>query len=141
MKGESRMTLRTKRTVYVAGIIERPNNHVLIVLARGPEAVSRKWQFPRDRTLPNETPETAMRRVAREKLGLSVEIVVGQPPVLAKIDGVDVEVRFFFCGLEDGEVLPDHYAELAWIHKAHLLEYDFDVVSGPVVAWMLDTRT
>jgi 8-oxo-dGTP pyrophosphatase MutT (NUDIX family) len=134
-------TIRPRRSPFVASIIERANNDILIALARGPDAVLRHWQFPRGRARPDESPEAAMRRVARELLGILVEVIVGQPPVPARIDGEEVEVRFFFCGVADGEPRPEQFVELAWIHKAHLREYEFDAVSKPVVDWMLATQT
>ena len=134
------MTLRRRHPVYAAGIVERHDNHVLIVLPRGADETLRHWQFPRGKANADESPETAMRRVASQQLGLNVEIVVGQPPVLARIDGEEVEMRFFFCGIIEGTLRAGEYAETAWIHKAHLREYEFDEVSMPVVKWMLEER-
>jgi hypothetical protein len=49
-----------------------------------------------------------------------------------------VELRFFFCGVISGEPQPGHFAELRWVARAQLSEYDFDGVSHPVVKWLLD---
>ncbi len=78
-----------------------------------------------------------MRRIAREQLAVEVDIVVGQPPLTQAIDGAEAEVRYFFCGVLDGQPQPIPYAELRWVPKAHLREYDFDAPSAEVVAWLL----
>lgn len=135
------MTRRVQRPVYVAAIVERHDNHLLIALARGPDETARRWHFPRGRTNPGETPEAALRRVARDQLGIYVEIVVGQPPIPACVDGQEAEVRYFFCGVADGDVRRGSFADIAWIPRIHLREYDFDAVSTPVVEWLLDARS
>jgi len=68
------------------------------------------------------------------------EIVVGQPPLLESIDENPVELRFFFCGVQQGEPSANSYAEIRWIEKGHLTEYDFDAVSKPIADWLMETR-
>ena len=81
-----------------------------------------------------------MRRIAKEQLGIAVEIVVGQPPLLSEIDGAEAELRYFFCGIAAGEVQPGPYAEIRWVMRAHLREYDFDLESQQVANWLAGTR-
>jgi len=121
------------------GIIERHDNHVLIVLPSRPDGEARLWQFPRGLTCANESPEQAMRRTAYEQLGIHIEIVVGQPPVTAKLDGREVEMRCFFCGVADGVPRPGPYAEIRWVSRGHLREYEFDDSAKPVVEWLLES--
>jgi 8-oxo-dGTP pyrophosphatase MutT (NUDIX family) len=130
----------TQRKVYAVGIIERDDNHILIALPWEEAASSRLWQFLRGVVEEGESPEAAMRRVAREKLGLTVEIIVGQPPFTCTIDGSEVELRCFFCGVSTGETDPGPYSEVLWIPKIHLREYDFDGPSRPVVKWLLGDK-
>jgi ADP-ribose pyrophosphatase YjhB (NUDIX family) len=120
------------------GIIERHDNHVLIVLPSSPDDPTRLWQFPRGLANIDESPEQAMRRIADEQLGIGVEIVVGQPPVAAEINGREVEMRYFFCGVADEEPRPGPYAEIRWVTRGHLREYEFDDPSKPVVEWLLE---
>jgi len=81
-----------------------------------------------------------MRRLAKERLGIEVEITIGQPPVLAQIDGRSVEMRYFHCEVTAGEPSSRSYAEIRWIPKAHLREYEFDDVSQPVATWFLSNE-
>lgn len=78
-----------------------------------------------------------MRRIAPEQLGLFVELVIGQPPLLCDIDGKPSEIRYFFCGVSGGEATPGPYSEIRWVPRAHLREYDFDDPSKAVVEWLL----
>lgn len=132
------MAKRPRGALYVAAIIERHDNQLLIALpAVGPEE-ARHWRFPRGSAHEYESPEAAIRRVAREDLSIEIEIVVGQPPLEAEIDGVRATLRFFFCGITTGEPARGRYADVRWIPKAHLREYDFDRLSLPVTRWMLE---
>jgi ADP-ribose pyrophosphatase YjhB (NUDIX family) len=139
-------------------MIERHDNYILIALpgmgsaepggstttyatpgeAASAAGATRVWQFPRGLATPQESAEAAMRRVACEQLGVDVEIIVGQPPLVQTIDGREVEMRYFFCGVID-EPRTGHYAELRWIPKSQLREYDFDAPSAEVVQWLLET--
>lgn len=124
------------RTIYAAGIIEQANQLLIVRPVRDLE-VSGLWQFPRGRVVGGESPEAAMRRIAREALSIEVELVTGQPPFLIEIEGASVEMRYFFCGVISGEPDPAMTDRVRWIPKAHLREYDFDKASIPVVEWLL----
>lgn len=123
---------------YVASIIERCDNHILIARLSTTDDDAPLWCFPRGRATSEETPEDAMRRVTRDDLGIEVEIVVGQPPLAQDIDGAQAEVRYFFCGVITSDEKSGPYAELRWIPKHHLREYEFDDLSKPVAAWIVE---
>lgn len=131
------MATQQKYPVYVAGIIERYDYHILIALAEKADRDIRLWHFPRGLLQLNESPEAAMRRVIKENLSFEIEIVVGQPPLLDTINGEQVELRYFFCGVLSGEPSPNEYTDIRWVHRIHLSEYDFDHASQPVATWLL----
>ena len=133
------MSFRRTRSLLVAGIIERHDNDILIALPKEDED-RRIWQFPRGPAKPGETPEAAMRRITRDDLGLHIEIVVGQPPLIERIDAVEVELRYFFCGIAKGRAQPGPNAEIRWVPKHHLREYELDKPSRPVAKWLLQSR-
>ena len=133
------MSPRSIRPRWSAGIIERHDNHVLIVLPNDEPQAGRLWCFPRGPAEPNESPEATMRRVARTQLKLDVDVVVGQPPLVVRIEGREAELRYFFCGVTSGDADPGPYAETRWVSRGHLREYEFDAVSQPVVEWLLGT--
>jgi ADP-ribose pyrophosphatase YjhB (NUDIX family) len=131
------MPLQPTRPCWSAGIIERQDNHVLIALPKDGQPSSRVWRFPRGPVERDESPEAAMRRIAREQLGLHVEVVVGQPPLVERVEGREAELRYFFCGVAGEDADPGPYAEIRWVSKGHLREYEFDSPSKPVVEWLL----
>ena len=135
------MPRRERGPIYAAGIIERVDNDLLIALPPSEPDAARLWVFPRGRARDDESPEAAMRRIAQEQLGLTVEVVVGQPPVREAIDGATVEIRYFFCGIIEGVPATGAYAELRWISRAHLREYEFDAASRKVVDWLIENRS
>ena len=133
------MPIEPARRQFAAALIERHDHHMLIQRCAGDPGLSPVWQFPRGAVKPGESSEGAMRRIAREILGVDVEVVVGQPPFVEVVDGVRYELRYFFCGIIRGEIMGDDQDTLRWISKAHLREYDFDALSRPVAEWLLDT--
>jgi ADP-ribose pyrophosphatase YjhB (NUDIX family) len=120
------------------GVIEREDRHVLIVLPEGQAEATRCWHFPRSRVKASEQPEHALRRHVESDLHLSVQIEAGQPPFVFELDGVETEFRYFFCTLTLGTGESGVFAEIRWVPKTHLREYQFDSVTVPVIAWLLD---
>jgi 8-oxo-dGTP pyrophosphatase MutT (NUDIX family) len=127
---------RRCRPIVSVGLIERYDNAMLVVCAER-EAEPPTWRFPSGTAEPHESPEAAMRRFAREDLGIGVEIVVGQPPTIAVRAGTEIELRHFFCGLADGEVQCGRYARFRWVERGELADLRFDDLSAPIVEWLL----
>ncbi len=121
-----------KRT-QSAGIIERSDGAVLICRRLD----SPHWQFPRGDLLGPESPEAAVRRAAREGVGLDVSVAVGQPPVVEQRGAESVMVRYFICHIRSGEATPRGYDEVRWILPGQLCEYDFDASTQKVVEWYI----
>lgn len=138
------MPIRRKHPIYAAGIIERTDNHILIVLPKGGsgtgENATRLWQFPRELVKEKESPEAAMRRLAQAQFGLDVEVVVGQPPLMHEVNGERSELRYFFCGCAVAQPTRGDYEEVRWVPKTHLLEYDFEPASTEVAKWVAAER-
>lgn len=133
------MALTARRPLYVAAIVERFDNHLLIESGAKREDGTGLWRFPRGRAAPGESAEAAMRRVAKEWLGIEVEIVVGQPPLVERVDGDAVELRYFFCGILRGEPAASEGGELRWVSRGHLREYEFDGPSRAVAEWLVES--
>lgn len=95
--------------------------------------------FPRGVANPDESAEAAMRRIAREQLGVFVELVVGQPPLPVHIDSVPSEIRYFFCGIAGGQPHPGPYRRIRWVSKAQLAECELDDSSRTVADWLLSS--
>ena len=126
-----------QRAVYAAGVIEREDGHVLIATGKEQSDSTRLWQFPRCPVTSGETPEAAMRRFTTEEFDMPVEIIEGRPPLVCQVDGREIELRYFFCGPVGDDPCKGSFAEIRWVPKAHLSEYDFDPASKPVADWLL----
>ncbi len=81
-----------------------------------------------------------MRRITQTKLNIAVEIVVGQPPWECRVDDETVVIRYFYCGIIEGEATPGRYSEIRWVSPGSLCEYDFDPVSQPVAGFLGEQR-
>jgi 8-oxo-dGTP pyrophosphatase MutT (NUDIX family) len=137
--GQHSMSTQPTRNlpVVVAGIIQRYDDRVLIC-RKNADDDRRRWVFPGGMMGEDRSPEAALRRLVLERVGLRIEIVVGQPPLLGQYEGRNVEYRFFTCGLADGEASPIGYAEVRWVVKSRLCEYEFDPPTDHVIRWFTE---
>lgn len=131
------MRNRPRRKIVSVGVIENSRHEFLIVLPSPDPVATRVWQLPRGAAKPGESPEAAMRRIASDRWGLSVEIDVGQPPLVEDVDGESVEVRCFFCTIRSGSASAPPHEEIRWITRAHFREYTFDSLSTKIIEWIL----
>lgn len=96
------------------------------------------WTFPAGPVEEGEMPEVALRRALRSLLNMRVEIICGQPPFDQPWDDVTCRWRFYFCNGAGSTVDNQHFAEVRWVPRGDLREYDFDPVSLQVARWMLE---
>lgn len=118
-------------------IIERVND-VLLVRTRDDEPYPGVWTFPGGPVDPADTPEIALRAHLRERLGIQVELFVGQPPFLFDVQGVTMTFRYYMCAILTGEPHNKYWTEYQWVHKARLSEFDFEPQAKQVVDWLME---
>ncbi len=123
--------------ILTIGVIEGKKNEYLIVLSQAEPVATRTWSFVSGFANAGESPEASMRRVTVEKLGIVIDIEVGQPPLVETMDGESIEVRCFFCTIKSGRADARAYEEIRWIAKGHLREYSFDPLSQKIAEWVL----
>jgi ADP-ribose pyrophosphatase YjhB (NUDIX family) len=131
------MRHRSRLKMLSVGVIENSRHEFLIVLPRPDPVASRTWRLPCGMADPGESPEAAMRRVASDRCGITIDIEVGQPPLVETMDGETVEVRCFFCTIRGGDAVARGDAEIRWIARAHFREYAFDPLSSRIIDWIL----
>jgi len=131
----------------VAAFVERSDRCVLICRPNPPDPASAgsteagpaiAWELPGGEARHGESPEAALRREARRRVGLDLEILVGQPPLLGQYAGREVEFRYFLCATRGGQADALDYAEIRWVQRGQLCEYDFDSPTREVIAWYLE---
>ena len=130
---KSRPPRKNTLQIAVAGIIERFDNSVLICLPK--EGGDPLWEFPCGLAKQGESPEAAIRRVMPECVGLRIEIHVGQPPLMGQHKGLEVEFRFFLCGIGTGEAETIEYEEVRWVDKTELSLHALSLPSKGVAEW------
>ena len=118
-------------------IIEQ-GGRVLIVRARGDEPHGGLWTFPGGSVEASQTPEGSLRGCIRDRLGLSIEIAIGQPPFVCEVLGRSVTFRYFSCGVKAGEPSGDWWPEAQWVSRAQLREYDFEPQAKQVADWLIE---
>ncbi len=132
------MSHETPQRTAVSCIIERPNAEVLICRSANASAGERAWEFPTGLKASEESPEAAIRRVCKKRVGLAISIHTGQPPFVADYEGKLATYRFFLAVADAGKTDVTDYAEVRWVKKGQLCEYDFDKAVAPVVAWFTE---
>lgn len=129
------MSGKTPSLTVTACIIERPHREVLICRPKSAPDVEQPWEFPTGIKRQDESHETAARRACLERLGVHIEVQVGQPPFVADYGGRLATYRFFIATVISGEAKPIEFDEIRWVQVGQLCEYDFDKAHKPVVDW------
>ncbi|MFH0982839.1 MAG: NUDIX domain-containing protein [Planctomycetota bacterium] len=129
------MAQRPSDVIVVAAIIEQANGEVLIARPANAGSGPSCWEFPSGHVREGESPEAAMRRVAQERVGLTLALDVGQPPFAGVYHGDPVVFRYFLAGVVDGGAQAVDYAEVRWVTQAQLRQFDFDPTTQQIVEW------
>lgn len=127
---------RERLPVDARAMIVRARVNYLIVRPGGdPEA---PWRFPGGSAEADESPEAALRRTAREQLGVELEILVGQPPFVHRTSERAVTYRYYVCAILRGEPATRGGGEMRWVQAAQLRDYVFDEPTQKVVDWIIE---
>lgn len=117
-------------------LLQRPGEQYLIVRPTNVEDCP--WEFPGGPLRANESPEAGLRRIIRDLLGVSVEIIQGQPPVAHAFGAHTVTYRYYLCGVGRLEPTALGVSELRWVLRKQLCEYVFAEPMRQVVDWLLE---
>jgi len=109
----------------VAGLIEH-NRKILICQRKPGGRHPLKWEFPGGKVEPGEDPAAALERELHEELGIDAEI----GPEIAHYDvrygdGPILHLHFFAVKEFRGELRNLDFAQIAWVDRAALTDYDF----------------
>jgi 8-oxo-dGTP diphosphatase len=124
--------------LVVAAVIERSDRRILIGQRRRSDTSPLKWEFPggKVREYAGEAPKAALARELREELGASLkrctEIARIHHHYAATTE--PLEIRFYAAEIEDGELAPAVFEQIAWVLPKELASYDFLAANGRLVA-------
>jgi len=123
------------RTV-VAAVIERGDRRLLIGQRRKQDSSPLKWEFPGGKIEPGETPEEALARELREELCVTLRkaVEIGRVAHQYTDRPHTLEIRFFAASIQEAEVVPKAFENVAWVLPRELGNYDFLAANRELVA-------
>jgi 8-oxo-dGTP diphosphatase len=128
--------------VVVAAIIERGDRRILIGQRRRDDTSPLKWEFPGGKVRPNEPPEAALARELREELSVTLTkcMELGRTRHAYAALPEELEIRFFAAAIQEIEVTPQVFEQIAWVLPKELSEYDFLAANAPIIAQLATGR-
>ena len=117
--------LKTKNCVEVSAALIFRDRKLLITQRHAKSHLGGLWEFPGGKREPGETFEQCLVREIREELG--VEISVGElfEEISHDYPEKSVRLKFFTCKLLSGEPEPLDCADVKWVTKMELADFEF----------------
>jgi mutator protein MutT len=97
------------------------------------------WEFPGGKVEPGESFESCLVRELREELGIEVSVGEELEEITHRYPEKTVRLKFFKCGWLEGEARPIHCANLAWITRAQLSEFQFPEADARLLAFLRES--
>ena len=107
-----------------AGLVFR-NGQLLITQRRPGDHLGGLWEFPGGKVEPEESFEHCLVRELREELGIEVRIGAPLDEITHSYPEKTVRLRFFLCELTQGEPLPIHCHNVAWVTVETISDFEF----------------
>jgi 8-oxo-dGTP diphosphatase len=128
--------------VVVTAVIERGDRRLLIGQRRRGDTSPLKWEFPGGKMEEGETPEEALARELREELGATLEKCVEIARTRHKYPTMpeELEIRFYAASIEESEVSPHEFEQIAWALPKELADYDFLAANAQLIAQLATGR-
>jgi 8-oxo-dGTP diphosphatase len=122
--------------LVVAAVIERGDRRILIGQRRRGDTSAFKWEFPGGKVRNGEGLQEALARELREeldaKLTNSRQIAVVRHQYANYPE--ELEIHFFAAQIEETEVRPQMFEQLAWVLPKELGQYDFLAANRELIA-------
>jgi 8-oxo-dGTP diphosphatase len=128
--------------LVVTGVIERSDRRILIGQRRRDDTSPLKWEFPGGKVEEDETPEAALARELREELGATLEKCVEMARTRHRYPNMpdELEIRFYAASIEEGELIPYEFEQIAWALPRELANYDFLAANSKLIAQLATGR-
>jgi len=114
------------RLEVVAAVIERSDRRLLIGQRRSHHSSPLKWEFPGGKVEGLESPVQALARELREELGTTLL----RSAIIARTeyeypDRGPLTITFFAAAIDESQLRPSAFAQVAWVLPRELSGYDF----------------
>lgn len=122
--------------LVVAAVIERNDRRLLIGQRRKTDTSPLKWEFPGGKVWDGEAPEAALARELREELGATLRRCAEIATVKYRYgeSAEELEIRFFAAEIEEAELEPRVFEQIAWVLPKQLGNYNFLPANARLVA-------
>jgi 8-oxo-dGTP diphosphatase len=128
--------------IVVAAVIERSDRRILIGQRKQKDTSPLKWEFPGGKVEEEETPEAALARELREELSVTLEkcVELGRARHTYATSPGELEVRFYAASIQESEVTPNEFEQVAWVLPKELASYDFHAANAQIIAQLATGR-
>lgn len=92
-----------------------------------------KWEFPGGKIEKEESQEDCLKREITEELGIDIIPTQKLSAVPYHYTDFSITLYPFICKLAKGEPSPTEHAEIKWVSKSELLNYDWAAADLPIV--------
>lgn len=115
-----------------AGLIHRQGRY-LIARRKPGVHLAGLWEFPGGKREPGESLEECLRRELFEELNIRVDTPVPYRIIRHEYPEKTVELHFFRCAIEEGEVVPVECTEIRWVLPDELSQFSFPPADRAVI--------
>jgi 8-oxo-dGTP diphosphatase len=126
----------------VTAVIERQDRRLLIGQRRREDSSPLKWEFPGGKVKTGESLEGALTRELREELGVKMLRAVPISYVEHEYGGNadPLSITFFAVSIEEAELHPVPFEQVAWVLPRELGAYDFLAANRRLIAELATGR-
>jgi mutator protein MutT len=115
-----------------AGLIFR-GGKLLLTQRRADSHLGGLWEFPGGKREPHETFQECLRRELREELACEVEVGMLFESVVHPYPEKTVRLEFFLCRWVSGEPQAIECADLKWVDRQGLAQYEFPAADARLI--------
>ena len=132
MTSKNKIQMELKVIEVAAGLIFR-GGKLLLTQRRADSHLGGLWEFPGGKREPHETFQECLRRELREELACEVEVGMLFESVVHPYPEKTVRLEFFLCRWVSGEPQPIECADLKWVDRQGLAQYEFPAADARLI--------
>ena len=116
--------MKSSPAAVVAGIIKH-NGKYLITKRFENSHLGGLWEFPGGKIMTGESDLTALKRELKEEIGIDCDVNDLVYETTYHYPDISINIKFYNCELLFGTPKPIECAEVKWIERSELSQYEF----------------